>query len=117
MLAPGQRLVALYIDVHIGRHSLRHLVHAVGSAAVRGRSHTYTPPVGSADLRNFLRIGGDDNVVKRGAGPRSLVNMRQHGSAIDITQDFAWQAGGSQPGGNDGDSFHRTRSLAENREK
>ena len=116
MLASRQRLVALYIDVHIGRHSLRHLMHAVGSATVRGRSHTYAPPVGSADCSNFFRVSGYDNVIERRTGPRSLVNMRQHGSAIDITQDFAWQ-GGSQPGGNDGDSFHRTRSLAENREK
>jgi hypothetical protein len=46
-------------------------------------------------------VGGDDDVVERGAGLGGAVDPEQEGFAEDGAEDFAGKAGGSQARGDD----------------
>ena len=80
---------------------LRDGVDAVGAAGQVGRGELDGPVVLAAELGDFVGVGGDDDVVELRAGAGGLVDPGEHGSAGDLAQDFAGQAGGGEAGGDD----------------
>ena len=106
VLAPGQRFIALHVDVHIGLDGLRDFVNPLGAAAVLGRGHAAVPAVLAAHGRDLLRIGRHDHVVELRAGAGRSVDVSEHGLAGDLTKNLARQPRRGQARGNDGDSFH-----------
>ena len=92
MLAPRQRLVALNVDIDIGRDALRNLDYAVGPTAVVGRGHANVPFVLTANAGNLSGIRSHDYIVQLSAGASSGVDMGQHRPAGNVAKDLAREA-------------------------
>ena len=114
MLPPRHRLIALHVDVNVRRDRLSNFVHAIGPTAVSRRCHAEVPSVRPANLGDLLGISSYDYVIQLSAGARGLVDMRQHGTSIDLAQNLAREAGGSKTGRDDGDGFHAASLLGKN---
>src|ERR1700676_4886836 len=106
MLWPSQRLVALHIPINIGWHSGRDLMYPLGARTRPRRSHARDKSLLLAEADDFIRIGGDDDLVQRRTPPHSLIHPRQQWDAGDLAQHLAGQARRSQPRRNHSDNFH-----------
>ncbi len=97
-------LVALDVDVDVEAAVggvLGDGVKAVGAAGQAGVGEQAGDIVLCAERRNLGGVGGDDDVVKPGAGLRRTVDPKQEGFAEDGAQDLAGQARGTQARGDD----------------
>jgi hypothetical protein len=101
VLGLEQGLVALDVDVDLGGEALGDGVDAVGAAGEVGRGELDGPAVGAAERGDLFGVGGDDDLIELGAGASGLVNPGEHGTAGDLAQNLARQAGGGETGGND----------------
>ena len=92
MFTARQWLIALDVDVDVGRDGLGNLVDAVGAAAMLRRGHATVPAVLAADGGDLVRVGGDDDVFEAGTGTSRVVDVGEHGTAGNLTQHLARQA-------------------------
>jgi hypothetical protein len=106
-----QGLVALDVDVDLGRNALGDGVDAVGAAGEVGRGELDGPAVGAADGGDLLGVGGDNDVVELRAGAGGLVDPSEHGVAGEIAQDLVRQAGGGETGRDDAEGAESRHGM------
>jgi hypothetical protein len=89
-------LVALDVDVDVGRNLLRDGMDAVGAAGQVGGGELDGPVVLTAEVGYFFGVGGDDDAVELRAGGGGFVDPGEHGSAGDGAKDFTGETGGGE---------------------
>ena len=103
MLGAEHGLVALDVDVDVGGDGLGDGVDAVGSAGAVGGREDSGQVVVLREGEDLVRVGGDEHAVEQWAGAGSPVDPGEHGLAGDFAEDLTGQAGGAEPGGDDGE--------------
>ncbi len=98
-----ERLVALDVDVEVGRVKLGDRVDAVGARGQIGACEDGRPVVSQAERHDLVRVGGDEDLVERGACAGGLVDPGEHGAAGDLAENLAGETGRAETGGNDGE--------------
>jgi hypothetical protein len=93
--------VALDVDVDVCRVELGYGVDAVGPAGEGGRGHFHGPVIFVAEIGYFIGVGGDEDMVKLGAGAGRLDDPGEHGPTGDFAEDLAGKTGGGEAGGDD----------------
>ena len=106
VLRPSHGFIALDVQVNIGGHGLRHFVHPLRAAAMRGGGHLGLPAVTLAGLHDFIGISGDDHVIEQSSAVNRLVDPANQEFSGNLAQRFARQPGGGETGGDDGDDSH-----------
>ena len=101
MFGAEEGFVALDVDVDVGVEDLGDGVEAVGAAGKVGRGELEGPVVLAAEGGDLLGVGGDEDAVELRTFLCGLVDPGEHGSACDLAEDLARQAGGGEAGGDD----------------
>ena len=102
------------VDVDVGVVVAGDGVDAIGAAGEVGRGELDGPLVAMAELGYLVGVGGDEDAVELGAGAGGVVDPGEHGASGDGAEDFAWEARGSEAGGDyaeDGRLFRMPRRL------
>ena len=106
MLGTHEGLIALHIDVDVGRFATGDFVHSLGATVMRRRSHPRFPTVLAADIHDLFRVGGDEDLRQQRRRMNGFIHHSDQRFARDLTQHFPRQTRGSQAGGDDSDRFH-----------
>src|SRR5579864_9712818 len=77
-----------------------------------GGGHASLPSVLLTDLKNFVGVGGDDHIGKKGGFCDGFVDSPNQGHTVDGSKSFASEAGRCESRGDDGNCLHRRATVS-----
>ena len=98
MRRPEEWLIALHVDVDLGRMLFRDGMNAIGTAGQVGRSELACDTELPANARDFLGVGCNQDFVKLRASACGIDNPGKQRSPGNLAEDFAGQACGGKAG-------------------
>jgi hypothetical protein len=97
MARSDRRVVALDVDVDVGRARARHLPEPIGTRRVVGAGHDRGHVVGVAGFDDLLAVGGHEQVGENRGARRPPEHLHHHRHTRDLTQGLSGQARGAEP--------------------